>query len=77
MAERFIGQVQRFYEHSGTRAFAGYIYDTTRRRAATGDMAQDFAFADITEVSRTRSPAEKRLAARLAELNAADAGESA
>lgn len=70
MTKRFIGQVLHTRgAHTGT-SYVGWIYDTTKRRAETGVMAQDFAFADLTEASKTRDVAERCLSERLAELNA-------
>lgn len=70
MGKRFIGEIRPYSSPDiSSRRFAGFIYDSTKRRADTGDMAHDFAFVDVTDVYSTRERAGDALVSRLAELN--------
>lgn len=71
MADRFVGEVRPYSGPHVGRSFVGFVYGRAARRADTGEMAHDFAFADMTEARRTRALAERDLAARLTELNGA------
>lgn len=72
MAERYIGQILRFSGAHVPKAYIGWIYDTTRKRCDTEDMAQDFGFVDFTDSFSSRLRAEHALVDKLEELNSRD-----
>lgn len=69
MTDRFIGEVRPYSGPYAGRSFVGFVYDTTSRRAETGNMAQDFAFADMTAARKSWDRAWSDLVALLAALN--------
>lgn len=68
---QYIGQVCGLTGPYAPRAFAGWIYDSTKPRLepATGDMGQDFAFVDFTDHFSSRHRAERALQTALDKLN--------
>jgi len=71
MNKRFVGEVTR-WEYQNIRnsvRFVGAIYDTSKRRADTGDMAKDFRFVEFLAAASNRTRANAVLCERLSELN--------
>lgn len=50
-------------------SFGGAIYDSSKRRAETGDVSHDFQFVEFTDNFTSRARAERELDDRLEKLN--------